>query len=49
MVRIACIDVGPEGKMWLNENAMNKTVWFHLLHRSSQEIYSKIIIPKVGN
>lgn len=51
-VHLACIDLSPEGSLWLTNNVLNKVVWFHLLHRTSSyngmgsHLYSKIEIPQ---
>ncbi|XP_060563004.1 protein C3orf33-like [Ruditapes philippinarum] len=51
-VKLACIDVSPEGRLWLNRNILHKAVWFHLLHRNGSlngmgsQLYSKIEIPR---
>ena len=53
-VKLACIDVSPEGKIWLKRNVLHNTVWFHLLHRTGSpvgfgsQLYSKIEIPQVS-
>ncbi|XP_045161406.2 protein C3orf33 homolog isoform X2 [Mercenaria mercenaria] len=51
-VHLACIDLSPEGRLWLSENTLHKVVWFHLLHRTGSHndmgshLYSKIEIPQ---
>lgn len=48
-VHLACIDVSPQGKLWLEANCSHKVVWFQLLHRNiaKSHLYSKLEIPRL--
>lgn len=50
-VHLACIDISPEGRLWLTEKVWHKVVWFHLLHRShsnaGSHLYTKLELPKM--
>ncbi|KAH3858440.1 protein C3orf33 homolog [Dreissena polymorpha] len=49
-LHLACIDIGPEGRLWLQQHVQEKTIWFHLMHRSKHlnhyVLHSKVEIPK---
>ncbi|XP_052821504.1 protein C3orf33 homolog [Mya arenaria] len=49
-VHLACIDVSLEGHLWLQQNMLERVVWFHLLHRSKEHgearLHCKVEIPR---
>ena len=47
LVKLACLDISPEGRLWLGNTVINKTIWFQLLHRTVPIIHCKVIIPRV--
>ncbi|KAL4221617.1 hypothetical protein ACF0H5_019874 [Mactra antiquata] len=52
-VHLACIDLSPDGRLWLKDNILQQIVWFHLLHRTQHgdgnqaQLYSRIELPRL--